>query len=389
MTASPSGDPARIDVRFRGGSYPVLVGRGLLSRVPGLLAEHAPAHRYAVVSDAHVADLYGKSVAEACSDAGLDALLLTFPRGEAHKTREQWRDLTDRMLEACIGRDGVVVAVGGGVTGDLAGFVAATYLRGVPVVQVPTSLVAMVDASVGGKTGVDVAAGKNLVGAFHPPRVVVADPDTIATLDVEERAQGLAEAVKHGAILDRGYFEDLEDDAQALLAGESRATDRAVRRSVELKARVVEEDEREGGLRQILNFGHTLGHALEAAAEYRVGHGTAVAVGMVLEARLGEREGVTAPGTAERLSRALGAFGLGTLPVGLELEREDVVRFLASDKKARTGRPRYVLLSEIGRVVEKGGWSQEVPGQAVDAVLAEVLNGPRGDHPGARWEGAP
>ena len=266
-----------------------------------------------------------------------------------------------------------MVAVGGGVTGDLAGFVAATYLRGIPVVQVPTSLVAMIDASVGGKTGVDVAAGKNLVGAFHPPRVVVADPATIATLPRPERAQGLAEAVKHGAILDREYLSGLARDADALMGAEVEAVRAAVLRSVELKARVVSEDEREAGVRQILNFGHTLGHALEAASGYAVGHGSAVATGMVLEAELGERVGVTEAGTGAELRRVLAAFGLGG-PLGIRAPLDEVAGYLGADKKARSGRPRFVLLERPGAASPEGGWSREVDDGLVRAVLAEALD---------------
>jgi 3-dehydroquinate synthase len=306
--------------------------------------------------------------------AGLTCELLTFSAGEANKSRTTWSDLTDALLAAGLGRDAAVLALGGGVTGDLAGFVAATYLRGVPVVQLPTSLVAMVDSSVGGKTGVDVPAGKNLVGAFHPPRLVVADTSTVATLPREERAQGLVEAVKHGAIVDAAYLEGLEKDLDGLLDGEPDATTRAVLRSVEIKARVVSEDEREGGLREILNFGHTLGHALEAGADYALPHGTAVGMGMVLEAKVGEALGVTASGTAERLARIVVRLGLPLSPrshpaVGT------VLQFVRADKKARQGRARYVLLEGLGKVARSETWSREVPDPVVEKVLSDWARG--------------
>jgi len=348
----------------------VLIQEGLRHRLPELLGAHAPAHRYAVVCDANVEPLYGREAVDACRRAGLTADLFAFPAGEAHKTRKQWSILTDRLLEAGLGRDAAVVAVGGGVTGDLAGFVAATFMRGIPIVHVPTSLVAMIDASVGGKTGVDVRAGKNLVGAFHPPRAVLVDPETVATLPERERAQGLAEAVKHGAIADAAYFEDLVRESRSLLAGDAAITARAVARSVMIKARVVSEDEREAGIRQILNFGHTYGHALEAALSYRVGHGTAVAAGMVLEARLGERAGVTEAGTARRLEDALRAFGLGDLPRVPESPRAMMTR-LARDKKARAGEVRFVLLERIG-VVAGPEWSRPLPERLVSSVVEGV-----------------
>lgn len=263
------------------------------------------------------------------------------------------------------------------MTGDLAGFVAATFMRGVPVVQVPTTLVAMIDASVGGKTGVDTAAGKNLVGAFHPPRLVVADPATIRTLSRAERAQGLAEGVKHGAILDRAYLDGLERDSRALLAAVAETLAPAVKRSVELKGDVVSRDEREGGLRQILNFGHTLGHAIEACSAFDVPHGSAVAVGMVLEARLGERLGVTREGTARLLARALDGCELPTRLATLPVKRDvDALLSLTRvDKKGRSGTPRYVLLEGLGAVArnEDGAWSRPVDEAAVRALLEEAF----------------
>ena len=371
---SGAGDPSvsSVLVGSGAGAYPVLVGEGLLGHLPDLLREYAPAHRYAIVADDNVARLYGEDAVERCGRAGLRAELFAFPHGESSKTRERWSILTDRMLDAGLGRDAAVVALGGGVTGDLAGFVAATYLRGIPLVQVPTSMVAMVDASVGGKTGVDVRAGKNLVGAFHAPRVVVADPEATRTLPLEERAQGLAEAVKHGAIVDDGYFDRLDREASPLMAGDVAATRAAVLRSVQIKARVVSEDERESGVRQILNFGHTLGHALEAASSWSIGHGSAVAAGMVLEARLGEELGVTESGTAARVAGTLARFGLGTVARDAA-DEATVLGFLGADKKARRGRPRFVLLARVGAVEHAGGWSREVPEEAVRALVAQVL----------------
>jgi 3-dehydroquinate synthase len=354
-----------VRVRTRGGGYDVVVGPGLISELARSLAESVGARRYAVISDDNVASLHGHAVMERLRESGLDASLFTFPAGEASKTRKSWSILTDEMLEAGFGRDACVVAVGGGVTTDLAGFVAATYLRGIPVVQVPTSYLAMIDASVGGKTGVDVHAGKNLVGAFHPPRLVVADTETLRTLSREERAQGLVEAFKHGAILDLPYFEQLEADMGRLLDADPDAAAEAVYRSVEIKAEVVGVDEFEGGLRQILNFGHTLGHALEAATEYRLGHGSAIAQGMLSEALLGERLGVTDPGTHARLQGPLSLL-VGTPRA---VDAEAAVPYLRADKKVRAGKMRVVLLKRLGEVDRGDGWSREVP----ERLLADAL----------------
>jgi 3-dehydroquinate synthase len=356
------------------GAYPILVERGVHRRLPHLLRDFAPGHRYAFISDDLVGPMYGEPLAAATREAGFDASLFVFPAGEASKTRKQWSILTDAMLAASLGRDTVVVAVGGGVVGDLAGFVAATFLRGVPVVQVPTSLVAMIDSSIGGKTGVDVKAGKNLVGAFHPPVAVIVDPEAARTLSPRERGQGLAEAMKHGAILDEAYLVRLQEHAVALLDGEVAATEWAVARSVELKADVVSRDEREGGLREILNFGHTFGHAMEAASGYTLRHGDAVAAGMVLECRLGEALGVTEAGTSSRLARALSGLGLGSIP-SMSGGARAVLPYLKADKKARRGRPRFVLLERPGKVASGEEWSRAVPEGAAEAVLLQSMGG--------------
>jgi 3-dehydroquinate synthase len=357
-----------VEVATRNGSYDVIVRSGALAEVPGLTLDRVRAERFAVIADDNVAPIHGEAVIEAARRAGLETALFTFPAGEASKTRKSWSILTDELLDSGFGRDSCVIAVGGGVTTDLAGFVAATFLRGVPVVQVPTSYLAMIDASVGGKTGVDLKAGKNLVGAFHPPRLVVADPEVLSTLPLTERAQGLVEAFKHGAILDADYFVTLRDSVADLMAADPAAAGPAVSRSVELKAGVVSEDEFEGGYRQILNFGHTLGHAIEAASEYRLGHGSAVAIGMLMEARLGERLGVTEQGTYAELKVALEEL-LGPLD-DTAIEPETAVGYLRTDKKVRAGRPRVVLLRRIGEVDPGQGWSHEV---AAD-VLAEELS---------------
>jgi 3-dehydroquinate synthase len=355
--------------RARG--YAIKVRSGIRRSLPQMVPAHTKAHRYAVIADERVGGLYGEDLVSGLREAGREAHLLTFPPGEASKTREEWARLTDAMLRMGFGRDSAVVAVGGGVAGDLAGFVAATFMRGIPLVQVPTSLVAMIDSSVGGKAGVDVPEGKNLVGAFHSPRLVVVDPEVAVTLPREERAQGLAEAVKHGAILDPVYLADLEGDIPCVMNGEVGATGRVVVRSIEIKADVVSKDERESGLRKVLNFGHTIGHAVESAAGYRLSHGTCVALGMVLEARLGEALGVTRPGTSGTLERLVTLLGLPTcLPE--DLDPAVVLGFTHADKKGRGGRPHYVLLAQAGRVAFGTDWAQEVPDEQVLSVLEEA-----------------
>ena len=336
-------------VEQRDASYDILIGAGLLGDISKLLRQYCPAPAYAIISDSHVGKLYGDKLVATLRDATLHSELFTFPAGEWNKTRETWASLSDRMLAAHFGRDCAVLALGGGVVGDVAGFVAATYLRGVPLVQIPTSLLAMIDSSIGGKTGVDVAAGKNLLGAFHQPRLVVADLALLASLSAIQLSAGLAEAVKHGVIADAEYFGFLEREHAAILAKQNGALERVVRRSVELKAAVVAQDEREAGRRAILNFGHTVGHAIEATSKYEVLHGEAVAIGMVHEAQLAESLGIAAPATAQRIAALLERLRLPLeRPEGSRTE--DLIEAMRGDKKARRGAIRFALPAKIGTV---------------------------------------
>ena len=356
----------------RDASYDVVIGPGALEELPARLGVACPAARYAVVADATVAALYGAAVTARLAAAGFDARLFAYPAGESHKTRATWADLTDALLAQRIGRDGAIVALGGGVTGDLAGFVAATYLRGLPFVQVPTSALAMIDAAVGGKTAVDVPAGKNLVGAFHQPRLVVADTETLRTLPAAALADGLAEAVKHGAIADAAYLGYLEEHAAAILARDAGVLEHVVARSVAIKAGIVAADPREAGRRAVLNFGHTVGHALEAATGFALPHGAAVAAGMVAEARLGERAGRTRAGTAARIAAAVARFGLPTAPPpGLPVDA--LVDRMRADKKVRAGALRFALPAVIGTPDgdDARGWTVAIADDVVQDALAE------------------
>jgi 3-dehydroquinate synthase len=352
---------------------------GALDDLGELCREEVGAHRYAVVADAEVARLYGDRVVAALEEAGCPARLFTFPPGEASKSREAWSRLTDELLAAGYGRDAAVVALGGGVTGDLAGFVAATYLRGVPVVQAPTTVMAMLDSSVGGKTAVDTGAGKNLVGAFHHPSLVVADPGVLETLPPRQVAAGLSEGVKAAAIADADLMTWIEEEAEALAAGAAGVLSRLVRRGVEIKAEVVAEDPEEAGRRKVLNFGHTVGHALEALSGWHLLHGEAVAEGMRVEARLGEAMGVTEPGTARRLAGVLRRCGHAP-GAGPGPEAARVLEAMATDKKARQGRVEVVLLERIGRVARAGdgSYARPLPSEDAEELVARALQGGRG-----------
>ena len=357
-------------VEQRDASYDILIGPGLVQQLDKILPEYCPAAAYAVISDSQVGKLYGESIAKQVSGAGCQVELLTFPAGESNKTRDTWASLSDRMLAAHLGRDCAVIALGGGVVNDVAGFVAATYLRGVPLVQVPTSLLAMIDSSIGGKTGVDVPAGKNLLGAFHQPRVVVADPELLASLSSVQLAAGLAEAVKHGVIADAEYFGFLESDFAAIFAKHAPALQRVVRRSVEIKASVVAQDEREKGKRAILNFGHTVGHAIEATSKYEVLHGEAVAMGMVYESRLAEMLGIAPAGTAQRITTVLERLHLPVeRPDASQVD--DLIAAMRSDKKVRAAEIRVALPRAIGSAHGDDGRGWTVP--VDEATIRQVL----------------
>jgi 3-dehydroquinate synthase len=360
--------------------YEVIVGSGILNSLGAVCDRVAPAHRYAVISDDQVARHWLAAASAAITGAMPTAKVstATIPAGEASKTREHWARLTDWLLAEGAGRDSAIVALGGGVVGDLAGFVAATYMRGIPVVQVPTSLLAMVDASIGGKTGVDTPKGKNLVGAFHQPAAVVIDPATLATLPAAHARAGIAEVIKHGAISDSGYF--------GLAASWGAAVHRTAQRndfdwtssetidviahSVKTKADVVNTDPHEKGRRQVLNAGHTVAHALERESNYDLLHGEAVAIGLVVEAELGEAAGITQSGTAGQLRSALGAAGLPTrLPAGADAGR--LIDAMRVDKKSRAGGLAFSLLSSIGRPAGDAskGWSTQLDERLIREIL--------------------
>ncbi len=363
-------DAVQADVRtVDAGSYRVRIAARLRARFAAEIVATAPAHRFAVVTDVNVRPHYADAMIASLAPHGRVSLHV-IPAGEAHKTRETWARVTDELLAAGCARDTTLVALGGGVVGDLAGFVAATFMRGIPVVQCPTSLLAMIDASVGGKTGVDTEAGKNLVGAFHPPAVVLADVEMLNTLPVVHRRAGLAEAFKHGVIADAGYLASLDALSATIIAGNAAATLDVVARSVEIKAEIVRSDVREHGRRKTLNFGHTLGHAIEQASGYALLHGECVAIGMVLEARLAERLGVAESGTAAAIEHVLER---AALPIARPafLHPDVVLQATRLDKKSRGGAVEYALPARIGEMADNGNtWAIAVDDSLVREVLA-------------------
>ncbi|HEV7991200.1 MAG TPA: 3-dehydroquinate synthase [Gemmatimonadaceae bacterium] len=370
MATNIDPEPERAQARvIDAGDYRVIVSAGLRHDFASHIADSAPAHHYAIVSDAEVAPLYAEPLVLALA-AHAPVSVHVIPSGEAHKTRDTWARVTDGLLDAGCGRDTTVVALGGGVVGDLAGFVAATFMRGVPVVQCPTTLLAMIDASIGGKTGVDTAAGKNLVGAFHAPAAVLADVEMARTLPLAQRRSGLVEAIKHGVLADAAYFARIDALLAELLDAEPAATLDVVARSVEIKADVVRADTREHGLRKTLNLGHTIGHAIEHVSGYALLHGECVAIGMVLESRIAERLGVADAGTTSRITEVLQRAGLPT-ERPRDLSVDAIVDATRLDKKARGGRVEYSLPARIGAMAGgDSGWALPVDDQLVHEVLA-------------------
>jgi 3-dehydroquinate synthase len=331
-------------------SYPILLGAGILDSLGTHVRAAGIRGSVALVQDQAVAGLFGRRVRRSLEAAGYRVSPVAVPSGEASKSLAQLGALYEAFAGARLDRGSAVVALGGGVIGDLAGFAAATYLRGIDFVQVPTTLLAQVDASVGGKTGIDLPTGKNLVGAFHQPRLVLIDLETLDTMPEAEYRAGFAEVIKYGVIEDACLFDFLESNRDALLGHYPDALLHVVARSCEIKARVVGQDERESGLRAILNYGHTVGHAVETAAGYgEYLHGEAVAIGMAAAGRLSSRLGWLSDEDAERIERLLAGYGL---PVRLRepLPEEGLVRAMRLDKKARDGELRFILARAIGRV---------------------------------------
>jgi 3-dehydroquinate synthase len=349
-------------------TYPVFVGYGLLSKLGEKIREADLTGTATIISDENVFSLYGNNVRETLKSVGLSVNAFVVPPGEETKSIDSAVKIYDFLVGHRTERDDIIIALGGGMVGDLTGFVAATFLRGMPWIQAPTSLIAMVDASIGGKVGVNHPEGKNLIGAFCQPNLVLADCQTLATLPRRELTSGWAEVIKHGFILDEDFVRFLANNVGGLAKLEPEVTARAIGRSAAIKAQVVTQDEKEReGKRTILNYGHTIAHGLEAATQYRrLLHGEAVSIGMVGAARLSQRLGLLPSVTTEYQQSILREFGLPTSFSGLDLT--DVARAMELDKKTRGKAIRWVLLRSIGSTVIRG----DVPKQDVLAVLREL-----------------
>ncbi len=355
-------------------SYPIHIGPGLLDRAGELIRPVMRGSNVLVVTDDRVAPLYLERVERSLAAAGATPMHTVMPAGEKTKDFPHLEALLDAMLAARTERGALVVALGGGVVGDLTGFAAAILLRGVDFVQIPTTLLAQVDSSVGGKTGINTRHGKNLIGAFHQPRLVLADTGALDTLDRRQMLAGYAEVVKYGVIDDAAFFAWLENNGARLIEGDPEARRQAVAVSCRAKARIVAADEREGGVRALLNLGHTFGHALEAECGFsdEMLHGEAVAIGMVMALRLSARLGLAPADDAERLKRHLEAVGLpAALPGGRLWEIPRLLHHMEGDKKVKDGKATFVLARGIGQSF----LTREVPQADLIALLAEMAAG--------------
>ena len=355
--------PRIVNVALGERSYPIHIGEHVIETLPALLHGRAIS-RIAVVTNPTVAELYLARTEHSLAQAGFPIVTITIPDGEAHKTVATWTHVHDCLLAARLDRKSAVLALGGGVVGDIAGFAAATYQRGISFIQVPTTLLAQVDSSVGGKTGVNHPLGKNMIGAFYQPELVVIDTSTLATLPLRELRAGLAEVIKYGLIRDRDFFGWLEANAQALLARDPAAMAHAIEVSCRHKAEVVANDETEQGERALLNLGHTFGHAIEAGLGYGTWlHGEAVAAGTVMAARLSARLGWLPEPEVKRIIRLLAAVGLPT--EGPSFGADRYLELMAHDKKVIAGNMRLILLRGMGT----GVVTSDAPVGDVRAVL--------------------
>ncbi len=343
-----------VTVELGAASYEVLIGSNVLAN-PDYWRRHLDANGVLLVSNNTVAPLYLQRLTELLEQLRIPYAECVLPDGEQYKTPATWQQIITQLLKLPANRNSAVIALGGGVIGDMAGFAAACYMRGIRVIQVPTTLLAQVDASVGGKTGVNLPAGKNLLGAFHQPALVLADIDTLRTLGKREYRAGIAEVIKYGLIMDADFFAWLEANQGAVLAQQRETVQYMVATSVRHKAAVVSADDREQGQRALLNFGHTFGHALETLTEYSHWlHGEAVAIGMLMACAYGERTGITPAGTAARLARLLAGMQFDlSVPAGLRAD--DIVAAMRIDKKASSAGLNLILLQKIGQATISSG----------------------------------
>ena len=356
-------------VHHAGGSYPVVAGWGIIDQLGDRLTDLGIGSPVYIITDENLMNRYGRRAQRALQRRGIAAHCFIIPPGEPSKTNNLAQAIYQWLVGLRAERGHAIIAVGGGVVGDLAGYVAATFLRGVPFVQVPTSMAAMVDASIGGKVAVNLPQGKNLVGAFYQPKAVLADVQALSTLGKRELSEGWAEAIKHGFILDASLVDVFEEHAEALMNVEPEIATEVIRRSMAIKADVVSQDERETlGIRILLNYGHTIGHALESSTEYgRFMHGEGVSIGMMGAAKMAQEMGILDQAVVDRQYNLLQRFNLPTTAPGVPAD--DIRRAMSLDKKVADGANRWVMLEDVGQAVVR----RDVPVELVDRTVRELV----------------
>jgi len=355
----------KVRVQFGSDSYDIIIGPGLLMQTGARLKELGFNDKLVIITDATVKKLYGDTLKQSLTDSGFKVLLLEIPEGEEQKSLETAGRLYYELTDFYIERTTPIIALGGGVIGDLTGFVAATYLRGVPLIQIPTTLLAQLDSSIGGKVAVNHGLLKNKIGAFYQPRLVISDIDILKTLTAGDLSDGLAEAIKYGVIRDEGFFTYIEENLNRIKSLDAEALETIVFRSAKIKAEVVEKDERDFGIRNILNYGHTIGHAVESVSDFKVQHGEAVAVGMLAAARISNKLDMLSKNEVNRLKEVIAGAGLPTQIPTFQLEK--IIQAMKHDKKIMQGKIRFVLPKTIGEVLI----TEEVSPSIIEQVLVE------------------
>ena len=350
-------------------SYEIRIGKGILDRVMLLIAKNHKAARYAIVTDSNVNRLYGRTMIDGMEKAGLNAFVIEIPAGESSKNITVVMDVAGRLLAEGADRETMLIALGGGVVGDLTGFIASVYMRSVPYIQVPTTLIGQLDSAIGGKTAVDLPQGKNLLGTFYQPRAVFADVNFLDSLPDREFNNGLAEMIKYGIIEDESLFRRLEEDMDAVKSRDSVLLLKMIETCCRIKKSIVEIDEREQGLRRILNFGHTLGHALESASDYKLSHGEGVALGMIAAARLSTRMNYLPDDQSDRVKSVIAKAGLPTT-IEAAFTTDEVIKRFRTDKKKKDDVIHFVLIKKIGMPFVNGSMNEQLIGDVLEEMKA-------------------
>src|SRR3989344_7019417 len=360
-------DTINAKIKSKEYDYQIFVGSSILNELADFIKKNHEGKKIAVIMGEHTSRLHKPKLSKILGD--LNPLFVTVPSGESSKSREMKEEIEDNLLEHKFGRDSLVIAVGGGVIGDLSGFTASTFNRGIPIIHVPTTLLAMADSSIGGKTGINTKHGKNLIGTVYQPEAVFSDMDFLETLSDEEFKSGLAEIIKQGIIQDKELFDYLEEHTKDILERKKDILQHIIKRSIELKKQVFELDSHEMGLRQILNFGHTYGHALEAYHSYRIKHGFAVAQGMIVEARISVMANSLKENDEKKIKNLIESFGF---PMSDLASTSKIMELMKSDKKSKGNKPRFVIVEKIGKVKsEKNNFSYEAEPDIIEKAIEE------------------